>query len=48
MQEWSLFRQVTENYNGVIGVGEDVNSADPFYHWGALPALMAFIEAGVY
>jgi putative isomerase len=30
-QEWDLFRQVTENYNGVIGVGEDVGDADPFY-----------------
>ena len=34
-QEWSLFRQVTENYNGVIGVGEDVGNADPFCACGA-------------
>jgi hypothetical protein len=30
MQEWGLFRQVTENYNGIVGVGEDVGNADPF------------------
>jgi hypothetical protein len=48
LQEWRLFRQVTENYNGIIGVGEDVGNADPFYHWGALPSLMSFIEAGKY
>ena len=29
-QEWALFRQITENYNGVLGVGEDVGNADPF------------------
>ena len=32
LQEWDLFRQVTENYNGIIGAGEDVGNADPFYH----------------
>jgi hypothetical protein len=48
VQEWTLFRQVTENYNGLIGVGEDVGNADPMYTWGALPALVAFIEAGKY
>jgi len=31
LQEWDLFRQVTENYNGIIGAGEDVGNADPFY-----------------
>ena len=31
LQEWDLFRQVTENYNGIVGVGEDVQNADPFY-----------------
>ena len=48
IQEWTLFRQVTENYNGIIGVGEDVGNADPFYHWGALPSMMAILEAGKY
>jgi putative isomerase len=48
LQEWTLFRQVTENYNGIVGVGEDVGNADPFYHWGALPAMMAMLEGGKY
>jgi hypothetical protein len=48
LQEWRLFRQVTENHNGVFGVGEDVGNADPFYRaWGgggwrrAAPALFS-------
>ena len=48
VQEWTLFRQVTENYNGLVGIGEDVGNADPFYTWGALPSLISFIEAGKY
>jgi hypothetical protein len=28
---WRLFHQVVENMNGVIGIGEDVGNADPFY-----------------
>ena len=39
LQEWDLFRQVTENYNGVIGAGEDVGNADPLYSM-LLPALL--------
>ena len=31
LQEWNLFRQITENYNGLVGAGEDVGNADPFY-----------------
>jgi hypothetical protein len=31
LQEWRLFRQVTENHNGIFGVGEDVGNADPMY-----------------
>ena len=31
LQEWRLFRQVTENMNGLVGAGEDVANADPFY-----------------
>ena len=46
LQEWRLFRQVTENYNGLFGAGEDVNSADPFYTWGALLGHIALLEAG--
>ena len=46
LQDWRLFRQVAENYNGVMGAGEDVNSADPFYSWGALLGHVALLEAG--
>ena len=28
---WRLFHQVCENMNGIIGIGEDVGNADPFY-----------------
>ena len=43
-----LFHQVVENCNGIIGIGEDVGNADPFYHWGALAGFLSFIERGVY
>ena len=46
LQEWRLFRQVSENMNGVFGVGEDVGNADPFYHWGALLGHISLLEAG--
>jgi hypothetical protein len=39
MQEWTLFRQVTENHNGIIGVGEDVGNGvyrDVLCHGGGL------------
>ena len=31
LMNWRLFHQVVENMNGVIGIGEDVGNADPFY-----------------
>lgn len=46
LQEWRLFRQVTENMNSIFGVGEDVDNADPFYTWGALLGHIALLEAG--
>lgn len=45
---WSTFHQVAENWNGVIGYAEDVNSADPFYHWGALSGFLGLLEGGYY
>lgn len=48
LQEWDLFRQVTENVNGINGIGEDVGNADPFYHWGALPGFISFLENKAY
>ncbi len=37
---------VYENYNAVSGEAGDVNSADGFYHWGALLTFMELIEKG--
>lgn len=48
LQNWLLFRQVAENVNGQIGIAEDVGSADPFYHWGALFGFLSFLEDGAY
>ena len=31
LQNWRLFHQVVENMNGIVGIGEDVGNADPFY-----------------
>lgn len=47
LQEWRLFRQVTENCNSIFGAGEDVGNADPFYTWGALMGHISLLERGV-
>ena len=47
-QQLSLFGQINENTNGVLGVGSDSVRADAYYHWGALNALVAIAEAGAY
>jgi hypothetical protein len=39
-QQWSLFAQINENTNGLLGVGSDSNRADSYYHWGALNAFV--------
>ncbi len=44
--EWAANRRVMENFNSVTGVGCDVRNAIPFYHWGALNALVALMQAG--
>jgi putative isomerase len=43
-QEWELHGHVHENYNAVTGMGDDVNSSDRFYHWGALLGLISEAE----
>ena len=48
LQQLELFGQVNENTNGVLGVGSDSTRADSYYHWGALHALVAIVEAGAY
>ncbi len=44
--EWREHGHVHENYGGESGLGCDVESSDPFYHWGGLMALTALYEAG--
>jgi putative isomerase len=41
---WESHGHVHENYNSITGEGCDVESSDPFYHWGALPAYIAIID----
>ena len=36
-----------ENYNSVAGQGCDSGDAVPFYHWGALDALVPLMQAGL-
>merc|ERR1712113_263034 len=42
--EWVAHHRVMENYNSATGVGCDVGNAIPFYHWGALNALLPLLE----
>jgi len=46
MKSWNEDGSIYENYNGTTGQGNDVSSADGFYHWGALLTFMSFIEKG--
>jgi neutral trehalase len=43
--EWSSNHHAHENYNAVTGSGDDVSSSDRFYHWGALLALINYMES---
>ena len=45
--EWKASHRVMENYNSETGVGCDVGNAIPFYHWGALNALIPLAQAGL-
>ena len=42
--EWKANGHVHENYNAVTGMGDDVDSSDRFYHWGALLALIEYMQ----
>lgn len=42
--EWKAKHHVHENYNAISGSGDDVTSSDRFYHWGALLALIEYME----
>ena len=43
-KQWSTNRHVNENYSAISGIGDDVSNSDRFYHWGALLALIEFME----
>jgi putative isomerase len=44
MKEWLTKRHIHENYNAETGEGDDVQSNDAFYHWGALLSMIQIIE----
>ena len=44
MVEWRAHRHVHENYNSTTGIGCDVDSSNPFYHWGANLGYIAMRE----
>jgi len=46
LHEWNTEGHVHENYNALTGDGDDVNSSDIYYHWGALLGFMALLENG--
>jgi putative isomerase len=43
-KEWKEKGHVHENYNAITGAGDDVQSSDRFYHWGALLAYIEYQE----
>lgn len=46
-REWSEHGHVHENYNAILGSGDDVSSSDRFYHWGALLGYIEYLEETV-
>jgi neutral trehalase len=44
LKEWREKRHVHENYNAITGSGDDVESSDRFYHWGALLGYVEYLE----
>jgi putative isomerase len=44
LKEWTEKRHVHENYNAMTGTGDDVQSSDRFYHWGALLGYVEWME----
>lgn len=43
-KEWREHGHVHENYNAILGEGDDVSSSDRFYHWGALLGYLKYCE----
>jgi putative isomerase len=46
LKEWTENRHVHENYNAILGTGDDVRNSDRFYHWGALLGYVEYLETG--
>jgi glycogen debranching enzyme len=44
LKEWKENGHVHENYNALLGIGDDVSSSDRFYHWGALLGYVEYLE----
>jgi hypothetical protein len=44
LKDWQANGHVHENYNAILGQGDDVGSSDRFYHWGALLGLIDYLE----
>jgi putative isomerase len=43
-KEWTEKGHVHENYNAILGTGDDVRNSDRFYHWGALLGYIEYLE----
>ena len=44
LREWRDQGHVHENYNAILGTGDDVANSDRFYHWGALLGYVEYLE----
>ncbi len=44
LKEWRDKGHVHENYNAILGTGDDVTSSDRFYHWGALLGYIEYLQ----
>lgn len=44
LKEWKEKGHVHENYNAMLGTGDDVSNSDRFYHWGALLGYVEYLE----
>jgi len=44
LKEWTEKNHVHENYNAILGVGDDSANSDRFYHWGALLGYIEYLE----
>jgi putative isomerase len=44
LKEWQEHGHVHENYNAILGTGDDVTNSDRFYHWGALLGFIKYLE----